>query len=117
MRAAARSQQASLDLAAGPLVRVVFFDVGPQHPGPLLIIVHHLAVDGVSWRILLEDLQTAHAQLARGEVVKLPSKTTSFKFWAERLRDYAHSTELRQELAYWVAQSQKPVSRLPVDYP
>jgi amino acid adenylation domain-containing protein/non-ribosomal peptide synthase protein (TIGR01720 family) len=117
MRAAAGSQQASLDLAAGPLVRVVFFDLGPQHPGRLLIIVHHLAVDGVSWRILLEDLQTAHAQLARGEVVKLPSKTTSFKFWAERLRDYAHSTELRQELAYWVAQSQKPVSRLPVDYP
>ena len=117
MRAAAKGQQASLDLAAGPLMRVVFFDLGPQQPGRLLIIVHHLAVDGVSWRILLEDLQTAFAQLGRGEAVELPSKTTSFKFWAERLIDHAHSTELRQELAYWVAQSQKPVSRLPVDYP
>ena len=55
---AARETQASLDLAAGPLVRVVLFDLGAA-PSRLLLVVHHLAVDGVSWRILLDDLWNA----------------------------------------------------------
>ena len=117
MRAAAAQLQASLNLADGPLVRAAFFDLGAGRPSRLLIIVHHLAVDSVSWRILLEDLQTAYGQLSRGEAINLPPKTTSFKHWAERLKEHAHSPNLRQELAYWLVEAQKPVSPLPVDYP
>ncbi|MBD1924287.1 amino acid adenylation domain-containing protein [Microcoleus sp. FACHB-831] len=107
--------QASLNLAEGSIVRVALFDLGAQ-ASRLLIVIHHLAVDGVSWRILISDLQTAYEQLNRGETIKLPAKTTSFKYLAERLVDYAQSPTLHSELNYWLA-LQKPVSCLPVDYP
>ena len=64
-------------------------------------MVHHLAVDGVSWRPLLEDLETAYQQLKAGQTVQLPPKTTSFKAWAEQLQKYAGAESLRNELAYW----------------
>src|SRR6185369_15628939 len=86
---AAGALQASLDIAGGPLLRAGLFDLGAGQPGRLLVVVHHLAIDGVSWRILLEDLQIAYEQLRRGQNVQLPAKTTSFKAWAERLTQYA----------------------------
>jgi aryl carrier-like protein len=111
---AATELQTSLNLSEGSLVRVALFNLGDSQR--LLIVIHHLAVDGVSWRILLEDLQTAYEQLSRGEAIALPSKTTSFKHWAERLREYAQSEAVRQEQDYWLAQAQTSVPRLPVDY-
>jgi non-ribosomal peptide synthase protein (TIGR01720 family) len=83
----------------------------------LLLVIHHLAVDGVSWRILIEDFQTAYGQISRDETVALPPKTTSFKQWAERLHEWARSPELQGELDYWFALSHQPISRLPVDFP
>ena len=62
----------------------------------LLIVIHHLAVDGVSWRILLEDMGRAYQQLREGEEVRLPAKTTSFKQWAEMLEEYVRSQEVRR---------------------
>jgi non-ribosomal peptide synthase protein (TIGR01720 family) len=111
---AATELQTSLNLAEEPLMRVALFNLGDSQR--LLIVIHHLAVDGVSWRILLEDLQTAYKQLSRGETIALPAKTTSFKHWAERLRKYAQSEVVRQEQDYWLAQAQTLVPRLPVDY-
>jgi len=109
--------QASLCLTDGPLLRVALFDLGSQQPSRLLIIIHHLAIDGVSWRILLEDLQTAYGQLSRGEEVRLPLKTTSFKQWSERLIDYAQSVQRHQQKDYWLAESWTQVSGLLKDYP
>ena len=56
----------SLGLAVGPVWRVVLLEGGPRQPRLLLVIVHHLVVDGVSWRVLLEDLYTVCGQRARG---------------------------------------------------
>src|SRR5262249_15231406 len=109
--------QASLDLAEGPLMRVALFACGPDKPARLLIIIHHLVVDSISWRILLEDIQLAYEQLNSGKRVQLPLKTTSFKHWAECLTIYAESPELRQELIYWLARPRAPIGRLPVDHP
>ncbi len=114
---AAAALQASMNLSEGPLLRVAFFDRGKEKPCRLLIAIHHLAVDGVSWRILLEDLHTGYQQLSSGAEFKLPPKTTSFKRWAERLEEYAQSEALRQEAAYWLTESSKRVRRLPVDFP
>jgi thioester reductase-like protein/non-ribosomal peptide synthase protein (TIGR01720 family) len=114
---AAAELQTSLNLSSGPLVRVALFDLGASKPSRLLIIIHHLAVDGVSWRILLEDLQTAYQQLSQGEAIQLPPKTTSFKHWAERLHEYAQSAELQQELDYWLAESRQQIVHLPIDFP
>ncbi|HEX8652353.1 MAG TPA: amino acid adenylation domain-containing protein [Pyrinomonadaceae bacterium] len=114
---AVTDSQASLNLTDGPLLRVTLFDWGAQRPNRLLIVIHHLAVDGFSWRILLEDLQTVYRQLTQGEALQLPPKTTAFKHWAERLTAYAQSADLRQEYDYWQAESGGWAARLPVDYP
>ncbi|WP_298917448.1 amino acid adenylation domain-containing protein [uncultured Nostoc sp.] len=108
--------QTSLNLSNGPLMRVAYFDLGQDKPPRLLIIIHHLVVDAVSWRILLEDLQTAYQQLSQGQEIQLPAKTTAFKQWAEKLNEYAHTPELQSELKYWQNQTQQPVINLPIDY-
>ena len=116
IEAAAAKTQTTLDIAEGPLLRVKLFELGPGRASRLLIVVHHLAIDGVSWRILLEDLQTAYEQLNRGDEVALPSKTTSFKRWAEHLQERAQSEDLLGKLEYWLAPAWQGAGRLPLDH-
>ncbi|MEW5931910.1 MAG: condensation domain-containing protein, partial [Gemmatimonadota bacterium] len=115
IEAAAEQVQRSLDLAQGPLLRMVSIEPGGGEPGRLLAVAHHLLVDGVSWRVLLEDLESAYAQLSRGEPVALPAKTTSWKAWAERLAGHARSGALDAEAAYWSEQARREVAPLPAD--
>jgi amino acid adenylation domain-containing protein/non-ribosomal peptide synthase protein (TIGR01720 family) len=115
LEAEATQLQASLNLGEGPLLRAALFDLGGGVGERLLVVIHHLVVDGVSWRILLEDLQTAYQQLRRGETVRLPAKTTSFKRWAELLKEYAESESVGQELSYWTAAERNSVVSLPRD--
>ena len=112
----AAAAQASLDITAGPLLRVVLFDLGNESPARLLIAIHHLAIDGVSWRILMEDLQTAYDQARRGEEIELPGRTNSFKRWSESLQQYASSAELESQVSYWLDERRRDVPRLPVDF-
>ncbi|QOQ76195.1 non-ribosomal peptide synthetase [Pseudomonas poae] len=108
--------QRSLDLAHGPLLRALLVD-GPQGQQRLLIAIHHLVVDGVSWRVLLEDLQTVYRQLSDGQSVSLPAKTSALRDWAARLQAYASSESLREELSVWQDQLAGPQVNLPVDRP
>lgn len=105
IEAKAEGTQSSLDIFRGPLLRLVYFNLGPGKPGRLLFVIHHLVVDGVSWRILLEDLQNVYLQVSQlseaAEVVQLPAKSTSYQFWAQELNQYAQSPEASQELDYW----------------
>src|SRR5262245_2076967 len=96
IEAAAGQPRESLELTDGPLVRAAYFNCG-KDPGRLLIIVHHLAIDIVSWWILLEDLETAYHQLESGHSIELPPKTVSFKAWAKQLTDLSHSGAIDQE--------------------
>jgi len=115
IEAAAAQLQTSLDFCGGPLMRVALFELAGNEPQRLLIVIHHLAVDGLSWRILLEDLQKAYR--AAGRPIQLPPKTTSFKSWAERLKEYAESDALDQEVKFWLDDARKQVKPLPVDFP
>ncbi|MBB3105485.1 condensation domain-containing protein, partial [Azomonas macrocytogenes] len=116
IEAVANEAQASLNLSEGPLLCAVLMQLadGSQR---LLVAIHHLVVDGVSWRILLEDLQTAYAQLLTGHPIQLSAKTSSFKDWSEHLQAYAHSPVLEQELGYWQDQLQDVDDTLPYDHP
>lgn len=109
--------QASLNLGEGPLLRAVWFDLGESRNSRLLIVVHHLVVDGVSWRILLEDLQTAYRQIASGETVALPPKTMSFQSWSERLQALAQSEAMQEETHFWRELTDINIPSLPVDFP
>lgn len=109
--------QKTLNLSEGPIMRAALIDLGPGKASRLLLAIHHLAVDVVSWGVLLEGLQLACDQLGRGETVSLPSKTTSFKSWAERLEKYAKSEDLREEQGYWMTELDRWSCKLPVDWP
>ncbi len=112
---AATPVQSSLNIEKGPLARFVLFERAGS-PGRLLIAVHHLAIDGVSWGILLEDLETAYGQRLRGASVTLPPRTTSFAGWARRLPAHASSGALDGESPYWLAAG-RGAAPLPVDLP
>lgn len=105
--------QASIDLTNGPLLKVALFrrPTGDQ----LLMIAHHLVVDGVSWRILVEDLATLYQQSAAGEPLTLPLKTDSFKHFQEKQVSYAEGDTLREEEAYWEAVEATGLQHLPLD--
>ncbi|WP_425273540.1 amino acid adenylation domain-containing protein [Pseudomonas morbosilactucae] len=104
--------QSSLRLGDGPLLRVVLMGLkdGSQR---LLLVAHHLVIDGVSWRILLEDLRTAYLQLSEKIPVRLPFKTSSVKDWSLQIQAYADSEVLQQELDYWKEQSSDVIQDLP----
>ncbi|QNE17016.1 amino acid adenylation domain-containing protein [Kribbella qitaiheensis] len=91
-----RPEHTGFDLAQGPLVAAV-----PVGDRALRLVVHHLVVDGVSWRILLDDLDRAYRQVVSGAPVDLGPRTTSFKEWAERLTRHARSGGFAGELGYW----------------
>jgi len=109
--------QRSLNLATGDIVKVVLFNLGNEQPSQLLIVIHHLAIDGISWRILLEDLATAYQQISQGQEIKLPLKTTSFQDWSNQLVTYSQSEKLKQEKDYWLSQLTEEIVSLPIDYP
>nr|WP_255325557.1 non-ribosomal peptide synthase/polyketide synthase [Rhodococcus ruber] len=102
---ASRELDAALDRLApteGRVLRFVWFDFGPgDRAGVLLVVAHHLVVDGVSWRILLPDLAVAWGQTAAGQDVALPAVGTSLRRWAHGLADAARAPERRAELELW----------------
>jgi amino acid adenylation domain-containing protein/non-ribosomal peptide synthase protein (TIGR01720 family) len=100
-RAVAAEINASFDLAGGPLLKAALFDRGTGRGPLLLVVVHHLVIDGVSWRILLDDLGRAYGQATRAEPVDLGAKTTSYQEWAVRLAEHVAEGELDDERDYW----------------
>ncbi|SPB18273.1 Linear gramicidin synthetase subunit D [Caballeronia novacaledonica] len=92
--------QRSLDLSDGPLIRAIAMSID-DGTWRLLVVIHHLAVDGVSWRILLDDLQLACAQLATGTSIALPPHTTSYRAFARTVQTAARAPALAAQLDYW----------------
>ncbi|MDQ8091444.1 non-ribosomal peptide synthase/polyketide synthase [Bacillus amyloliquefaciens] len=106
--------QGSMRLSDGPLMKAGLFQCADGDH--LLIAIHHLIVDGVSWRILLEDIVSGYKQAENGQVVQLPQKTDSFQLWAKRLSEYAQSETIKQEQVYWTKIEQTEVKPLPTDF-
>ncbi|QQP77975.1 amino acid adenylation domain-containing protein [Bacillus sp. TK-2] len=103
--------QKEMDIKEGKLVKLCIFksDEGDH----LLIAIHHLVVDGVSWRILLEDLETLYSQLEKGEKLEIGFKTDSYKEFASKLKAYSVSRELMKEREYWTSISKENVQFIP----
>ncbi|MFG3697370.1 amino acid adenylation domain-containing protein [Micromonospora sp. NPDC047620] len=105
-----------LDPDAGVMAQFVWFDPGPDRPGRLLLVMHHLVVDGVSWRILGPDLAAAWEAVAADRPVRLEPVATSFRRWAQTLTEHAHRPERLAELELWSGVTQRP-DPLAVAYP
>ncbi|MFL6261095.1 MAG: amino acid adenylation domain-containing protein [Thermoanaerobaculia bacterium] len=115
IESAAAALQGSLDLTRGPLTRVAVFDSGPGESGRILLVIHHLLTDAVSWHVVLEDLEALLLGFERGEEPRLPAKATSFQRWAGLLAGQAQSPETAAELDYWAQATWHDVSPLPQD--
>ncbi|HEX3045685.1 MAG TPA: amino acid adenylation domain-containing protein [Bacillota bacterium] len=102
-------------LEGGPLVNAGLF-LTPQG-NRFVIVIHHLVVDGVSWRIILDDFITLYTGFIQGLQPELPEKTDSFKDWSRKLRIYAEDERLLNELDYWKAIEEAEITPLPKDYP
>ena len=107
--------QRSMDPAAGPMLRALL--LGSARPGAarVFLVAHHLVVDGVSWRILLADLQLAFGQLAAGQPLALGAKTSSYQAWGAAVA--AEAPRVAAQLPYWLGQFEQPVPALPCHRP
>jgi non-ribosomal peptide synthase protein (TIGR01720 family) len=97
---AARRRLAPSD---GRMAELVWFDTGDHTPGTLLMVVHHLVVDGVSWRILIPDLAAAWQAAAAGREAVLTPVATSFRTWSKALTAAAHEPRQLEQLSFWQA--------------
>ena len=112
---AALTAQRGLDITTGAVLRAVLFTAGPDAPPRLLLTAHHLVMDGVSWRILLDDLETAYRQTTTGRRADLGPRTTGPGQWAARLTDHVRTGGLDGDLPYWTALCDTRPAPLPVD--
>ncbi|MDN3356468.1 non-ribosomal peptide synthetase [Actinomadura sp. DC4] len=107
-----------LNARGGVMVQVVWLDRGPDEAGRLLVVAHHLVVDGVSWRVLVPDLAAAYATLSDGRPVKLEPVGTSFGWWARLLATQAEDPNRVAELPLWertLAGGDAPLADRPLD--
>lgn len=95
--------QSGLDLSHAPLLRAVHFKALRPGHDRLLLVVHHLVIDGVSWRILLDDLESAYESIAGGTEPAPVPKTSSYRQWAQWCEHHAHTSV--QDAEYWSAMS------------
>ncbi|MCH5454748.1 amino acid adenylation domain-containing protein, partial [Bacillus toyonensis] len=103
----------SISLTNGPLVKLGLFKTSDGDH--LHIVIHHLVIDGVSWRILLEDFAKGYEQAISNQDIRLQEKTSSYKDWASTLVKYANSEGLLKEIPYWNSLNQIETGILPKD--
>ncbi|QHH20288.1 plipastatin non-ribosomal peptide synthetase PpsC [Bacillus subtilis] len=107
--------QQSINLQEGPLLHAALFKT--LTGDYLFLAIHHLVVDGVSWRILLEDLSAGYQQAAAGQTIQLPPKTDSYQEYARCIQEYAQSSKLIREEAYWRSVEEQQAAELPYEIP
>jgi iturin family lipopeptide synthetase B len=107
--------QASINTAAGPLMKTGLFHLCDGDR--LLIVIHHLVIDGVSWRILFEDIESLYGQYKNSEPFVLPLKTDSYKKWAKRLPEYANNKRFLKEIDYWAGLGLTAAPTIIKDFP
>ncbi|MER0242572.1 amino acid adenylation domain-containing protein, partial [Streptomyces sp. HSW2009] len=103
LRRHAAGAAAGLDPFAGAMLRLVWLDAGAHRPGLLAVLIHHAVVDGVSWRVLTEDLAAAFEAASHGRTATLPPVGTPLRAWALGLADEANSARRTAELDHWRA--------------
>jgi len=107
--------QSTINIESGVLFHVGH--VSMSDGDRIILVVHHLVMDGVSWRILLEDLGNLYESEIRGQQYSLPSKTDSFQSWGKALDEYSRSLELSKERLYWEGVESENYAPLATDYP
>ena len=106
--------QNSLDICTGDVFKTRLYQAAQGSARFLLMVAHHLVIDGISWRIILDDLNQLLNQFGSGEAPQLSPKTVSFKDWANRIKEKALSDTMQKNRVYWSAFSSYPLTVLPL---
>ncbi len=106
--------QEEINLEKGPLLKLGLFHLSDGDR--LLIVIHHLVIDGLSWRILFEDIQTLYTQITSDQPPRLPAKTDSFKHWSEQLHAFASHKTFLKEKTYWAQLNSQAVLPIKKDF-
>ncbi|MGV3610695.1 MAG: amino acid adenylation domain-containing protein [Fluviicola sp.] len=114
MEKRANEEQAKFSLENGPLFKMVLFQLAEYDQ--LLLTAHHLVVDGISWRILMEDIFNLYIAYANNESIELPKKTDSFAHWMKQMNAWANKENFDSELSYWEAVAQKVSVEIQPDF-
>jgi len=113
--AAGENVKSEFNIAQGPLLKFVYFNADQTGQSRLLMVIHHLIVDGVSWRILFDDLILAFNQWSVQKNIVLPPKTSAFQAWGDALKEYSNDSLLLRERKFWSKQLAPAISILPSD--
>ncbi|HEY1167318.1 MAG TPA: amino acid adenylation domain-containing protein, partial [Chitinophaga sp.] len=114
MKALTAQMQSSFDLSQGPLLKAAHFKLIDGER--LAIIIHHLVTDGISWRILVEDLLALYKQYQENSVPVLPAKTDSYQRWAGLQQEYANSDKMLREADYWTKVCEQQIAAIKTDH-
>ncbi|ESP93929.1 non-ribosomal peptide synthetase [Pseudoalteromonas luteoviolacea] len=115
LTAVLNNYQQSFELS-GPLAKFVYIeDVNNEREGRLFVVIHHLVVDGVSWRILLSDIEAVFAQFHAFDSVQLAPKSSSYKAWGAFLKKHAADESMAAQLPYWKGVISKQTCPLPIN--
>ena len=106
--------QSSMDISSGIVFHIGHFRLSDGDR--LALIINHLVIDGVSWRILLEDLSSLYASHQTATLMPLPLKTDSFQRWASAQTQFAHTQTMQEERVYWENYSANTIEDFPVDF-
>ncbi|MBB6625541.1 amino acid adenylation domain-containing protein [Clostridium gasigenes] len=104
--------QSKMNLYEGKLVQIGIFRTGDGDH--LFVAIHHLIVDGISYRIIIEDIINYYEQLQEGEILKNNAKTNSFKLWTLEIESYSKSKKLLNEINFWKEYEKKWINK-PLD--
>jgi hypothetical protein len=110
----ANSMNGEIDIAGGALSRIALLQFGASRSPQVLVVIHHLVVDAVSWWILLQDLETVYDQLSDKLDVHLPLKTSSIRQWSTDLQYYAEMTRVHRAADFWSGDD--ATQEFPVDF-
>ncbi|MEZ4823691.1 MAG: condensation domain-containing protein [Ignavibacteria bacterium] len=107
--------QRSLDILKGEIAKFVLFKTpGSDDKNRILIVIHHLAIDGVSWRIILDDLEMLITGLMKNEQVELGVKSSSYRQWYNALEEFSSSERLLSQISYW-ENAVSDIEQIPTD--
>ncbi|PSL45610.1 non-ribosomal peptide synthase protein (TIGR01720 family)/amino acid adenylation domain-containing protein [Chitinophaga niastensis] len=103
LTASAENYHQQMDTGKGILVRPVLFLTNEEAThNRLLLVIHHLAVDGVSWRVLLQDMELLLKNNGqKKEETVLGLKGSSYRQWYAALADYGQRRRLLSQQDYW----------------
>ncbi|WP_449546067.1 FkbM family methyltransferase [Kordia jejudonensis] len=107
------TMSSNFSLEVGPLIKFAVFQ--STKGDYLYLLSHHLLIDGLSWRILIEDLNTLLLQAKEAQTFQLPRKVSSLKEWSEEMyTHYVESSKFEKELTFWQSYQAQEFSKIPV---